>query len=299
MLQLGKCLRSAALGAQWFSTSASTADAVVKRSGKVPRSVKEQERECGLAAAFFKEGKRSSLRKLMKIVAKQKESNELTGRSAAFAAALAIKLGKYSEAHSMLTYASATPAVICSSLLVKLLSSEARFDDALDEVENCLQNEDELFNTANSSISNEAGKYSEAHSMLTYATTTPTVIRSSLLVKLLSSEARFDDALDELENCLQNEDELFNTANSSISNEALDDLCNAIRARDDTQKQMQRFRALQRLLTTYNRRCTKTVDELLCTPIQVTPIEDKPLESPQIPLTDKVISEIPHFLSDT
>ncbi|VDL79350.1 unnamed protein product [Nippostrongylus brasiliensis] len=235
MLQLGKCLRSAALGAQWFSTSASTADAVVKRSGKVPRSVKEQERECGLAAAFFKEGKRSSLRKLMKIVAKQKESNELTGRSAAFAAALAIKLGKYSEAHSMLTYASATPAVI----------------------------------------------------------------RSSLLVKLLSSEARFDDALDEVENCLQNEDELFNTANSSISNEALDDLCNAIRARDDTQKQMQRFRALQRLLTTYNRRCTKTVDELLCTPIQVTAIEDKPLESPQIPLTDKVISEIPHFLSNT
>ncbi|RCN26171.1 hypothetical protein ANCCAN_28110 [Ancylostoma caninum] len=65
---------------------------VVQVQGKLGRSSKQQCRECDLAAAFYEEGKRSGLRKLMKIVTKQREASEATSRCAAFAAALALKL---------------------------------------------------------------------------------------------------------------------------------------------------------------------------------------------------------------
>ncbi|PIO77299.1 ribosomal protein L22 [Teladorsagia circumcincta] len=208
-------------------------NAVVQTSGKLARSSKQQSRECELAVAFYKEGKRGGLKKLMKIVTKQKEMSEATSRSAVFAAALALKLDKIPEAHEMMSYATMTPAVI----------------------------------------------------------------RRSLLITILATEGRLDDALDEMEKCLQEEDVVFNSENSCISDEALDKLCHCIKERDDTQKQMQRFRALQRVITTYNRRSCKSIDNLLHTPLYVAPIEDDSPEPPKIPLTDKVISQVPHFLA--
>ncbi|RCN26129.1 hypothetical protein ANCCAN_28151 [Ancylostoma caninum] len=129
---------------------------VVQVQGKLGRSSKQQCRECDLAAAFYKEGKRSGLRKLMKIVTKQREASEATSRCAAFAAALALKLGKVPEAHEMLSRVTMSPAIIRRSLLVNVLVNEGRIDDALDEVEGCLQEDDVIFNSENSCISDEA-----------------------------------------------------------------------------------------------------------------------------------------------
>lgn len=216
------------------SSVASKAEiALVPKSGRLARSSKEQVRECELAASFYKEGKRSGFRKLAKIVARQKERSEATSRAAAFATALALKLNKPLEAHDMLSYATMSPAVI----------------------------------------------------------------RRSLLVNILTFEGRIDDALDEIEKCLQEEDVVFNSENACISDEALDKLCHAIKARDDTHIQMQRFRALQRVITAHNRRTTKPVDDLLHTPLHVASIDEEPCQMPEIPLTDKVLGQVPEFLA--
>ncbi|KAE9420477.1 hypothetical protein Angca_002069, partial [Angiostrongylus cantonensis] len=210
-------------------------NAVVKVNGKLQRSSKEQSRECELAAAFYKEGKRRGFRKLMKIITKQKNVSEVTSRSAAFAAALALKLGKVQEAHQMLSY----------------------------------------------------------------VTMSPPVIRRSLVISVLTTEGRLDDALDELEKCLHEEDVIFNSENSCVSNEALDKLCNAIKERTDTQKQMKRFRALQRVITDFDRRSSKSIDELLHSPLHVASTEEDFVDEPsKIPLTDKIIGQVPHFLSE-
>ncbi|KAK6053939.1 hypothetical protein COOONC_08554 [Cooperia oncophora] len=142
MLQCGRVLLSLGTRSAGTAIVATAAEnAVVQTSGKLARSSKEQSRECELAAAFYREGKRSGLRKLMKIVTKQKEVTEATSRAAAFAAALALKLEKPSEAHDMLSHATMTPAVIRRSLLVIILAAEGRLDEAIDEVEKCLQEE--------------------------------------------------------------------------------------------------------------------------------------------------------------
>ncbi|KJH45297.1 hypothetical protein DICVIV_08673 [Dictyocaulus viviparus] len=205
---------------------------VVKIYGKLQRTTKEESRECELAAAFYKKGTGSGFRKLVKIVTKQKNKNEATSRSAAFAVALALKLNKVQEAHRMLSY----------------------------------------------------------------VTMSPPIIKRSLVIRTLTIEGRLDDALDEMEDCLQEEEKIFNSENSCISNEALDKLCDAIKARTDTQKQMRRFRALQRVITDYNRRSTKSIDELLHTPLNITSLEDV-IDQPLKVLTDKVIAQVPHFLS--
>ncbi|KAL6730494.1 hypothetical protein Aduo_001467 [Ancylostoma duodenale] len=208
---------------------------VVQVQGKLGRSSKQQCRECDLAAAFYKEGKRSGLRKLMKIVTKQRDASEATSRCAAFAAALALKLGKVPEAHEMLSHVTMSPAII----------------------------------------------------------------RRSLLVNALVNEGRLDDALDEVEECLQEDDIIFNSENSCISEEALDTLYNSIKERTDTQKQMQRFRALQRVITAYNRRSTKSVEELLHTPLQAGLADEEPTSSTtKLDLSDKVIAQVPQFLAD-
>ncbi|KHJ94772.1 hypothetical protein OESDEN_05293 [Oesophagostomum dentatum] len=206
---------------------------VVQVVGKLGRSSKQQCREVDLAAAFYKEGKRSSLKKLMKIVTKQKDMNEASSRCAAFAAALAVKVGKFSEAHEMIEHAPMTPPVI----------------------------------------------------------------RRSLLINILTSEGRLDDAIDEMEKCLQEEDSVFNSDNSCISDEALDTLCNAIKAKDDTHQQMKRFRTIQRVLTDYNRRSTKSVEELLHTPLQAGHM-DNGTHQPKsdVSLSDNIIGQVPHFL---
>lgn len=75
--------------------------------------------------------------------------------------------------------------------------------------------------------------------MLSHVTLSPAIIRRSLLVNVLVNEGanhsafwldcsfsklhsgRLDDALDEIERCLQDEDIIFNSENSCISDEAV------------------------------------------------------------------------------
>ncbi|KAJ1350943.1 hypothetical protein KIN20_006873 [Parelaphostrongylus tenuis] len=233
MLQCGRLLLIG-MRTEGSSVMSTAKNEVVRVSGKLNRNAKEQSRECELAAAFYKEGTRSGFRKLAKLITKQKNVSEVTSRSAAFAAALALKLGKVQEAHQMLSH----------------------------------------------------------------VTMSPPVIRRSLVVSVLTNEGRLDDALDEVEKCLHEEDIVFNSENSCISNEALDQLCNAIKERTDTQKQMKRFRSLQRVLTDYDRRTSKSIDELLHSPLHIASTEEDFAEdSPKIPLTDKMIGQVPHFLS--
>ncbi|RCN26170.1 hypothetical protein ANCCAN_28109 [Ancylostoma caninum] len=65
------------------------------------------------------------------------------------------------------------------------------------------------------------GKVPEAHEMLSRVTMSPAIIRRSLLVNVLVNEGRIDDALDEVEGCLQEDDVIFNSENSCISDEAV------------------------------------------------------------------------------
>ncbi|VDN30834.1 unnamed protein product [Cylicostephanus goldi] len=126
----------------------------------------------------------------------------------------------------------------------------------------------------------------------------PPIIRRSLSVNVLVKEGLLDEAIDEMEDCLQEEDAVFNSENSCISDEALDTLCNSIKEREDTQRQMQRFRTLQRVLTAYHRRSTKTLEELLHTPLYVDGVEESTEHEPAIDLSDKIIAQVPEFLSE-
>ncbi|EYC30806.1 hypothetical protein Y032_0004g1782 [Ancylostoma ceylanicum] len=83
------------------------------------------------------------------------------------------------------------------------------------------------------------------------------------------------------------------------SRRGLDTLCNSIKERTDTQKQMQRFRALQRVITAYNRRSTKSVEQLLHTPLQAGVADDEPTSSTtKLDLSDKVLAQVPQFLAE-
>ncbi|VDM56057.1 unnamed protein product [Angiostrongylus costaricensis] len=110
------------------------------------------------------------------------------------------------------------------------------------------------------------GKVKEAHQMLSYVTMSPPVIRRSLVIRVLTTEGRLDDALDELEKCLHEEDVIFNSENNCVSNEAVRLCCLHIG--------MKRFRALQRIITDYNRRSSKSIDDLLHSPLHVTSTEE-------------------------
>uniref|UniRef100_A0A0K0D9F1 TPR_REGION domain-containing protein n=1 Tax=Angiostrongylus cantonensis TaxID=6313 RepID=A0A0K0D9F1_ANGCA len=139
------------------------------------------------------------------------------------------------------------------------------------------------------------GKVQEAHQMLSYVTMSPPVIRRSLVISVLTTEGRLDDALDELEKCLHEEDVIFNSENSCVSNEAVRLRC----LHKDRTKTMKRFRALQRVITDFDRRSSKSIDELLHSPLHVASTEEDFVDEPsKIPLTDKIIGQVPHFLSE-
>ncbi|KHN73224.1 hypothetical protein Tcan_11989 [Toxocara canis] len=88
------------------------------------------------------------------------------------------------------------------------------------------------------------------------------VLATSLRVQLLSRLGRLNDALMQLEYVL-NEDVPRFDVKRKIADEALDELCAAIKVKPNSVIEMRRFRYLQRLLTKYDRRTKCTINELL------------------------------------
>uniref|UniRef100_A0A8R1HLA2 Uncharacterized protein n=1 Tax=Caenorhabditis japonica TaxID=281687 RepID=A0A8R1HLA2_CAEJA len=111
-------------------------------------------------------------------------------------------------------------------------------------------------------------KWKDVDEMLHLTSNAPPVISSSIRICALSEQAKLNEALTELEKLLCLEETLYLTENYCVSDEALDSLCEAIKAQPDSTEKMKRFRNLQRSVTKYGRRTEKSIEELLFTPIR-------------------------------
>ncbi|CAI4226123.1 unnamed protein product [Auanema sp. JU1783] len=207
---------------------------VASTSTNLPRTVRSCVRELALARQFVDEGSKTSLKKLVKVSLKQKESNELTSRVAALGAFLALK------------------------------------HDRLDDARQCLKK----------------------------VTSSPPIVKSSLDVMYLVKMKEVNEALDILDDVLNTEQQIFNTENSSITDDALDCLHAEITKSKDTTDQMRRFRKLQRLLTTYKCRSTKPLLEILNSSLETDFITDDRVLGEDL-ISDKVVEDFPHFLHKT
>lgn len=177
---------------------------LIKKSG-ADREIKDLLRECLIASMNYQSSSKESLEKTKTLVRKTGGSCEISSRSAAFAAASAMKLKKWND---------------------------------VDE-------------------------------MLQSSTYCPPAITSSIRIKTLAEQSKLNEALLELEKVLMFEEEVFYSGNYSVSDEALDSLCNAIKSEAESTEKMKRFRNLQRIVTKYGRRTEKSIEELLFTPIHV------------------------------
>ncbi|CAJ0930153.1 unnamed protein product, partial [Mesorhabditis belari] len=135
----------------------------------------------------------------------------------------------------------------------------------------------------------------EAEKFLPKTKYCPTVIRRSLQIMFEIKQGRVDYAIDLLEDVLNEEEEVYMSENQCISEQALDALYQAINSKENTADQMKRFRNLQRILTACNRRTNRSIDELLESQIEVPMIFKEPHR--EIPLSNKILEQIPHFLS--
>lgn len=112
-------------------------------------------------------------------------------------------------------------------------------------------------------------KWNDVDDMLQLSTHCPPAITSSIRIKSLAEQSKLNEALAELEKVLMFEEEVFFTSNYSVSDEALDSLCEAIKSSSETTEEMKRFRNLQRLVTKYERRTSTTIEDLLFSPIHL------------------------------
>uniref|UniRef100_A0A0M3HFI6 CTLH domain-containing protein n=1 Tax=Ascaris lumbricoides TaxID=6252 RepID=A0A0M3HFI6_ASCLU len=126
------------------------------------------------------------------------------------------------------------------------------------------------------------------------------VLATSLRVQLLSRLGCLNEALMQLELVL-NEDVPRFDVKSKITDEALDELCAAIKAKPDSVLEMRRFRYLQRLLTKYQRRTMRTVEELLRSTLFSAPKQRFEQENEKLDegTLEKVLKVAPYILSDS
>uniref|UniRef100_A0A914ZZX3 Uncharacterized protein n=1 Tax=Parascaris univalens TaxID=6257 RepID=A0A914ZZX3_PARUN len=139
-----------------------------------------------------------------------------------------------------------------------------------------------------------------AKKLLELVPTVVHVLATSLRVQLLSRLGCLDEALMQLELVL-NEDVPRFDVKSKLADEALDELCAAIKAKPDSVLEMRRFRYLQRLLTKYQRRTKCTVEELLRATLFSAPKQrfehgNKKLDEGTL---EKVVKVAPYILSDS
>ncbi|CAO4362497.1 unnamed protein product [Caenorhabditis nigoni] len=178
--------------------------ALIKKSN-ADREIRDLLRQCLISAMNFESSSKESLEKSKTLVRKAGDTCEISSRSAAFTAASAMKLKKWNDVDEMLQ-------------------------------------------------------------MATYC---PPAITTSIRVKSLAEQSKFNEALSELEKVLMFEEEVFSTGNYSISDEALNALCDAIKAEPESTEKMKRFRNLQRLVTKYGRRTDKSIEDMLFSPIRL------------------------------
>ncbi|CAB3408406.1 unnamed protein product [Caenorhabditis bovis] len=208
------------------------------KSIPVDRNTKSVLRECLICAMSYESSNKEEFVKAKTMVKKNKGVCEIVSRSAAFTAAAALKLKKWSDVDKMLEYA----------------------------------------------------EYS------------PPVITSSIRICALAAQSRLDEALDELEKVLMKEEEVFGTQNYCVSEQALDELCEAIKLVPDSTEKMKRFRNLQRMVTKYGRRTTKSISELLYTPIRLPNIQtstESPKEFIETDKFDEFVKSIPYLKDES
>uniref|UniRef100_A0A1I7U8Y5 Origin recognition complex subunit 6 n=1 Tax=Caenorhabditis tropicalis TaxID=1561998 RepID=A0A1I7U8Y5_9PELO len=181
---------------------------LIKKSG-TDREVKDLLRQCIITAMNYQSTDHKNLEKSMIIVRKNGGLCEISSRSAAFAAASAMKLKQWHNVDEMLASTSYCPPAIPMSIRIKALAEQSKLNEALTE----------------------------------------------------------------LEKVLMLEEEVFYSGNYSISDEALDALCEAIKSKPESSDTMKRFRNIQRAITKYERRTEKTIEDILLSPIRVECIE--------------------------
>lgn len=210
--------------------------ALVKGSG-ADRETKDLLRQCLITAMHFQSPSKENLEKSKTLVRKTSdESCEITSRSAAFTAASALKLKKWSDVDEMLQMTTCCPPAIPMSIRIRALAEQSKLDEALAELEKVLFFEEEVFKTENYSVSEEAvsPNYRFFHKKF------DSPIFSWILSVKQSSPSR-----------------KLLIRYWSIENESI------------ISYQMKRFRSLQRLITKYNRRTEKSIEDLLFSAIRV------------------------------
>ncbi|KAM3722393.1 Ferrochelatase [Dirofilaria immitis] len=124
------------------------------------------------------------------------------------------------------------------------------------------------------------------------------VLATSLKIRLFVLQKRFWDALYEIEKVL-NEDTASLDVSTKISKCVMDEFYKALSDCDDAVDEAKRLFTLQRLLSKYNRRTTKTVRELLLSDMYI-PSKKGPMKSNlniADDILDKVVEQVPEILT--
>ncbi|CAI2296900.1 unnamed protein product [Caenorhabditis sp. 36 PRJEB53466] len=130
--------------------------ALIKSSG-ADREVKDLLRQCLITAIHFQSASKENLEKSKTLVRKSDgDVCEISSRAAAFTAASAMKLKKWSDVEEMLQMTKSCPPAITSSIRIRALAEQSKLDEALAELENVLIFEEDVFGTANYCVSDEA-----------------------------------------------------------------------------------------------------------------------------------------------
>ncbi|EJW85008.1 hypothetical protein WUBG_04080 [Wuchereria bancrofti] len=124
------------------------------------------------------------------------------------------------------------------------------------------------------------------------------VLATSLKIRLFVLQKRFWDALSEVEKVL-NEDTASLDVSTKISKSVMDEFYKALSTCDDAVDEAKRLFELQRLLSKYNRRTTKTLRELLLSDMYI-PSRKRSMKSNlkiDDDILDKVIEQVPEVLT--
>ncbi|VDO14002.1 unnamed protein product [Brugia timori] len=124
------------------------------------------------------------------------------------------------------------------------------------------------------------------------------VLATSLKIRFFVLQKRFWDALNEVEKVL-NEDTASLDVSKKISKSVMDEFYKALSNCDDAVDEAKTLYKLQRLLSKYNRRTTKTLRELLLSDMYI-PSRKKSIKSNlkiDDDILDKIVEHAPEVLT--
>ncbi|CAG9540905.1 unnamed protein product [Cercopithifilaria johnstoni] len=125
------------------------------------------------------------------------------------------------------------------------------------------------------------------------------VLATSLKIRLFVLQKRFWDALQEVEKVL-NEDTASLDVSMKISKSVMDEFYKTLSTCDDAVDEVKRLFTLQRLLSKYNRRTTKTLRELLLSDMYI-PSKKRSMEinfKIDDDILDKIVEQVPEVLTN-